>query len=74
MNWKKLEGTRQLHDHRREDDWTVHLKDEIPPAWVICTSKGTQIGKKLWLDSESIDDVLKWADEAIDGFDLQSLL
>ena len=65
MKWEKLEGTRQLDDHRREDGWTVHLKDDRPPIWIVCSGDGTRIKTKNWVPSEPIDDVLTWADSAI---------
>jgi hypothetical protein len=67
MEWKKNEGSPEMHDYRREGGWSVHLKVESPPLWVLCDSGGNRRGEKAGLKPEDIAKVCAWADDTIAG-------
>ena len=69
MKWERCDSTPgQPHKYRREDGWSIYYADEKLVRWSLCQPDGKELPGPSGWKLDSIDLVLKWADEVIAKF------
>jgi len=65
MKWEKIEGTKQAEDYRREDNYMLFIKSDVPPCWVVADHRGIAIERTSDLVASEMSEVFTWADAMI---------
>lgn len=66
MKWERCGSVpNRPHNHQREDGWSIYLVDAELLRWSLCERDGKEGPGPSGLAPESIERVLKWADQTI---------